>query len=532
MRVRLGLSAAIAATAVAVSVRGASAQSPPPVRYWPLREINYPVQIDALKALKPAPVKLRFYAAQNRGQFDLVAEKPLDSLEVINPDTGSRGFKFVSPGDGEYEFALMSVYADNDTNPRLKDLQAQDRVVIDTRPPGVSVGLVSRTEVEWEVQDENLKPDGVRVEVRWAGQSKWTTISPRAFAARDRYAWTGLKPNEPLEVRIVATDRTGHEGFSRLLSLPANSADGGLTRAGGTGTGFGNPDEFPNRPQIEYVNTTKLTVRAKLTRITRSGVKEAHLWVHDGSSGGWRKDKTVPANITPNSPDTTLPIEYSAGKDGLYGFIVIPVNGAGGKQDDPRAGDAAQYLVEVDTKVPDVRVTGVRVSPGGSIGPRVEIEWQADDKNLWPEPIVLQYREDNAGDWKSIHPGKLANTGRYIWEVEDKSLWRFHVRATATDKASNRGENVYDKQVIIDLETPRADIEKVQGAGGPPAQPYESQRQPVDSPPAPPPPVVRTPSQPVSPAPQVPKPSVPTPKDDSPPIPSLPTAPILPSVGK
>ena len=41
----------------------------------------------------------------------------------------------------------------------------------------------------------------------------------------------------------------------------------------------------------------------------------------------------------------------------IGGFIVIPVNGAGGKQDDPRKDDPAQILVHVDTEKPTIQVS-------------------------------------------------------------------------------------------------------------------------------------------------------------------------------
>ena len=54
-----------------------------------------------------------------------------------------------------------------------------------------------------------------------------------------------------------------------------------------------------------------------------------------GSLG--REVKSVDAlTITPNTPDPTVPIEFTVPKDGLYGFIVIPENGAGNKDADPR----------------------------------------------------------------------------------------------------------------------------------------------------------------------------------------------------
>jgi hypothetical protein len=38
-------------------------------------------------------------------------------------------------------------------------------------------------------------------------------------------------------------------------------------------------------------------------------------------------------------------IDYEAPRDGLYGFILQPISGAGTKLEDPRAGDTPQYLV-------------------------------------------------------------------------------------------------------------------------------------------------------------------------------------------
>ena len=110
------------------------------------------------------------------------------------------------------------------------------------------------------------------------------------------------------------------------------------------------------------------------------------------------------------------------------------------------------------------------------------------------------------------------------------------------DKASNRGEAVYSKQVIIDLETPRADIEKVQGAGGSPPAPYESERRQLDGTPPSPTPRANptpepkgsppaTPAAPVSPAPT----SIPPAPVDTgvPTIPDIsPTGPIVQPIGK
>jgi hypothetical protein len=489
---RLGIGGCMVAALTALMVvlpRLAPAQSgSPEVRYWPLRDINFPVPVDQIQAMNPRPAKLRFWVAPNRGTFRQVTERPLNDLDIIDKAKNRRGFRYESPADGEYDFALQFVYADGEANPRDDAMVAQYRVIFDTRPPLVRAATAGPTTIEWDAQDDNLKPDGLEVQVRWLGQKQWSAVSPRPFAARDRYTWNGLDAGRQLEVRLVARDRAGHEGSSQPLTIPTTRGGSGLgglpiTRPAASGSsGFGHPEELPNRSQIDYANTPNLTIASKLTRVTRSGVKEADLWVRDEKSA-WRLATKQSVSITPDTPEPTIRIPYQAKKDGLYGFIVVPVNGAGGKQPDPRPGDPAQMLVYVDTEAPVVKVSSVRVSPGGVRGPRVEIEWSVVETNLLPSPIVIEYAANKTApdkQWKPITDQPLPNTGRYIWEVEDKALWHFYIRVRAMDKAANSGSGVYDKEVTIDLELPQAVIEKVQG--GAPAVKHESDRMPVMAP--------------------------------------------------
>lgn len=503
--------AAVALAAGLAALPLVAADSDPPVRYWLLRDINFPVPVDRIEAMAQRPTKLRFYVARNRGRFEEVDTKAVADLPVINPDKGQKGFRYSSPADGEYDFALQFVYADGTAQPADRDLAAQWRIVFDTRPPEVRVAPLGPSGIEWDVTDENLDPSGVKVETRWAseaqkGQTRWYPIS-RSFRPQDRYTWNKLE--EAMEVRVVARDKAGHERASRVVTLPNRGGAGaGLTgdarddfprpaerspeRAG---SGFGNQSEFASpRPQIEYVPTRQLMIESKLQRVTRSGVKLAHLWVDDGRIG-WKAAGDREANILPSDRDPVVKMPYLAEKDGLYGFIVIPESRAGGKPDDPRPGDPPQYLVEVDTIKPVVKVLRHKVSPGGAVGPKVSIEWDVTDKNLLPEPIEIHYSEmpNPSGNWKPVTDRKLPNTGRYEWEVEDKDLWQFYVRVRATDKATNVGEVIYDKPILVDLEKPAATIEKVIGSGSggsgrsgsPP--PVESERPSFDPPKSTPP---------------------------------------------
>jgi len=513
----------------------ACAQEP---KYWPLAKISFPVDVEKLNNQDPKPTKLRFYAAPARGRFELIAERgisELDELVDLNNKQTKRGFNYVARGDGPEEFALQFVYANGDTVPATGNLAAQYKIVFDTRPPLVRISTPTATGVRWTIDDENLVADSVKLEVKYSNQVDWFPVGTRSFAANDSYTWKELPANKVLEVRVTAKDKAGHEGRSSIVKLPTNAPGGGYAEAAPppkVGTGFGNPEDIGNpvRPQIEYVNTNKLNVRSKLTKVTRSGVKEAILWANDGKVG-WKEDSRKVVAIGPNDKDPTIEMPYSAARDGLYGFIVLPVNGAGGKPDDPREGDSAQWLVEVDTLKPTVEIKNIRVSGGGLNGPRVEVEWLATDKNLMPEPITLEYATDPAAkEWLPIAI-KIANSGKYVWEVEDKQVWKFWVRATAVDKAGNSERVIYKDPVLVDLEKPAAVIEKVNGTGQPGAS--RNYNPPVGTP---------TSSTPPIPLPKTEQPPLPKPTPTPPPVvvtppidlvlpdggPSVPSLPALP----
>lgn len=488
--------------AVAVAVLTLPAPAPAQqVRYWPLREIGFPVPPDVLR-LDPKPAKLRLYSAPAGGRFEPVAERAANALDPI--DNRPPGFKYTAKADGEEEFAVQLVYDNGTVSPQAENLRPEFRVVFDTRPPSVQLAANGRYGVEWSAADDNLDPESVRLECRWAGERKWYAVKTRnTLRARDGYTWDSLaREARSLEVRVVARDKAENEGVSRIVTLPAAGAAGGLRddpltgRIGGDLAGTGRPagDDIPGQPAIVYVNTNQLTIKSKLMHVTRSGVKAVHLFVKDvsaGPTGEWRFAKKQECNIAYEDAGPQVEIPFVAPQDGRYGFIVIPESGVGKREPDPRPNSPAQQLVEVDTVKPTVKIRNVLVSPGGAIGPRVEVEWDADDRNMMPDPIVLEYRDATkpGGAWASIAE-KVPNSRRYVWEVADKSLYKFVVRIRAVDKASNTGEHVYEKEVIIDLDRPSATIDSVRPSGAPLPQTAEK---PTITPTRPDPPPAKTP---------------------------------------
>ncbi len=449
-------------------------------KHWPLAKISFPVDIERVLAATPRPVSLRFYARTTpRGKFDPVADKKLDELDEIedlNSRVKKRGFHYTSGADGRVDFALQYVYANGDTAPATANLTAQYKIVFDTRQPLARIATTGPRSVKWSIEDENLVATGVRLEVRSAGGTAWTTVTTREFAASDSYTWAPFDRNRVLEVRVVGKDRAGHEGVSNIVRI---SGDGGAVGqpeprgpipgpGGRIDTGFGGPDDFPNRPQIEYVNDKKLVVRSKPTKVTRSGIASAVLWMKE-QTGQWQAVETNKAvNITLDDPGKEIAIPYTAKADGLYHFVIQPINGAGQKPDDPRDGDPAHWIVEVDTTPPKVTLKGVKAVPGGLNGPRVEIDYAVVEKNPMPEPITIEYTTGDPAlkeKWVPI-ASKVPNTGKYIWEIEDRTVWKFHLRVTAVDRATNTGFDMTKEMVTVDLEKPTAIIERIDKAGG------------------------------------------------------------------
>jgi hypothetical protein len=485
---RLTLLSAVAAIALTLPIPAAAQDGDRvPVRYWPKREIGFPVPPYVLE-MNPRPAKLRLYAARAGGRFEQVAERAVNALDPI--DNRPPGFVYQAKDDGEEEFAVQLVYDDGTVQPRTENLPTEARVIFDTRPPVIQIAANGRYGVEWSISDENLNPDSIRLECRWSGTRNWYEPPLRsALRPRDGYTWDSLAgERRTLEVRVLAEDKATNKASSRIITLPAAGTSAGLrdfdpltsrpadlTDRGGSRRTL--TDDVPAAPPIVYVNTKELSIKSKLMHVTRSGVAAVHLFVKDmttNTNGEWKFYKKQECNIPYDTPDPMVEISYVAPKDGLYGFIVIPESGVGRREPDPRPNSPAQQLVEVDTVPPTVKIKNVMVSPGGAIGPRVEIEWDADDRNLMPSPILLEYAtEKTAQVWTSIAE-KVPNSRRYAWEVADKTLFKIYIRIRAVDKAGNTGEHIYEKDVIIDLDRPSATIENVRPTGAPGASPSVS----------------------------------------------------------
>ena len=451
--------------------------------YWPHRTFGIPLATDEIAKLPNKPTHFQLYYSASRGAFQKGPKLPLGGLNELNG--GKRGFLFDAPRDGDYEFAVQFIYADNSVSPLTEKLAPEVRAIIDTTPPRVQLAPLGNG-VEWLATDDNLDPRYITLQCKWPTSAEWTEIKDRQFRASDSYGWK-IPPGKVLEVRVLAKDRAGNEGVSPVVRTPAEPGTAvGLPKNPGPAWVGGGGAALP-QPRIDYVNTLEFDVDYTVQRMGRSGVQAAHLFVLK-EQGGWELVKRHPVKMMPDDKGPhSMSLPYKAEREGTYGFYIIPESGAGKKSDDPKRDDPPMVLVVVDTKKPQVQITGVQVKPGGVHGPLVEITWIADDNNLMPQPVTLEWSLDKgAAKWNEIKyrlDNNLTRTsGRYSWEVPDEKLWKFWIRARAVDKAANIGEHVWQQEVIVDLEKPQATIDRIRGGGSSPVAPKPKEPKEPDPP--------------------------------------------------
>ena len=367
-----------------------------------------------------------------------------------------RFFRFQARQDGWHWFAVQTIDFQNQAfPPSVEQLQPGIKVCVDTQKPGVVLRSVQPPEggvgVEWQVADENLDLNSLRLEVRTQGTTgEWTPINVERLAVGRRSWHPGT--NAPLEVRLQVRDRAGNVGEAVTQVTPG---------AGGNPARPPAP-AAPGPGEVRRVNSTRISLNYDLKEVGKYGVSKVELWyTRDPQARTWQKH--TQEQIDPKPP-YLYPVEVS--EEGLYGFTLVARNKVGMAEKTPDAGDPPQVWVEVDLTKPKVQLLGVEVGKGIDQG-KLTITWSASDKNLDPRPITLSYAEKLDGPWIPIASGE-ANTGRYVWQMPNEVPHEFFVRVDAVDLARNVGTATAQQTVKVDLSRPKTIVIGVEPAVAPP----------------------------------------------------------------
>lgn len=249
---------------------------------------------------------------------------------------------------------------------------------------------------------------------------------------------------------------------------PLTPASAGTPAAPGYGSLATGPVVETTRAQV--INTLRFDLNYQVEQRGPSGISRVDLWVtrDDGRSWVWwsQHDGRQPA------VKVNLGTTANLHPEGLYGFRLVPVSGAGLSEPTPVAGDAPDIRVVVDVTAPVVKIFPPAADPNSPES--LVLQWEAADKNFGEDPISLEWGEGPIGPWHpvagagaGVEPGqpvagasarRLPNTGRHSWHVPSGMPPRVYLKVTARDAAGNATEQVTREPILIDLTKPRAKI--------------------------------------------------------------------------
>ncbi len=255
-----------------------------------------------------------------------------------------------------------------------------------------------------------------------AGRSK--QLTKRSNAAGAQAGPVAQNINPPIGSRYQAYGQTPAD--REMSSLPAGE-----------------------RPRM--INTRMFELDYDLESVGPSGISRVELWGTRDGGRTWR--------LFTVDDDNHSPISVSVDEEGIYGFRVVALSGAGLSEQAPKSGDLPSITIGVDLTKPIARITGAELGKGAEEG-RLIITWEAADKMLADRPVTLAFSQNSSGPWTTIAAG-LENTGRYDWQLDSRVPPLIYLRLEVRDEAGNLAIQERSEPVALDQLRPSAKIRDV-----------------------------------------------------------------------
>jgi hypothetical protein len=197
-----------------------------------------------------------------------------------------------------------------------------------------------------------------------------------------------------------------------------------------------------------------------------SGVARVDLYVSRDDGRSWVRWSQHDGRETPLK--VVLDTRFNKEVEGDYGFVLVPVSGAGLSEGAPTANTAPELKVRVDTTAPVIKVYAPTADPNNKAA--LMLNWEATDKNLGRDPVAIEYAESPQGPWKSVTgtdgpaATRIENTGSYSWQPPlNLATPKVYLRFAAWDLAGNKSEVVTPQPILVDLTKPKARIQGISG---------------------------------------------------------------------
>lgn len=283
-------------------------------------------------------------------------------------------------------------------------------------------------------------------------------------------------PAQPVGPQPVPTFDPRNSVTPASGGMPTATPPGPLP---GSSPGSAGPMVEMSRAQV--ISSLRFDLTYQVEQRGPSGISRVDLWVtrDDGRSWVWWS----PHDGRETNIKVNLDTRANTQREGLYGFRLVPVSGAGLSEGAPNPGDAPDLRVVVDVTQPTVKIFPTTSDP--NFPDALVLQWEAADRNFGDEPITLEWSRDPTGPWHPVVTAgnegvvpvgtvaggaalRLPNTGRYPWRVPTGLPPRVFLKVTARDAAGNTTEQVTREPLLIDRTKPRA---KITGIGAAPVLP-------------------------------------------------------------
>ena len=207
--------------------------------------------------------------------------------------------------------------------------------------------------------------------------------------------------------------------------------------------------------RFRAVKSQRFEINYRIDDVGPSGVSAVELFVTQNNGGKWWKYG--------DDLDRQSPFVVDVPEDGLYGFAIRVRSGAGLADDPPQSGEEPSIVIVVDRTPPQVQLLPAQQGAGGQMN-KITINWRISDDNPSDKPVSLAYSAQPHGPWEPIC-GWQADTGSYVWNVNQGVPSRLYIRLVARDAAGNFAYVDTPQPLLVDLSKPTARIVDVESNG-------------------------------------------------------------------
>lgn len=248
---------------------------------------------------------------------------------------------------------------------------------------------------------------------------------------------------------------TGIPGSSGIAGTTPQWQQHSVSSIPGTANTSQIPAYQPPVPsEHRVVKSRRFNIDYRIDDIGPSGIATIELFVSQNNGDKWYRYG--------RDEDHHSPFEVEVPSDGVYGFVMRVVSGAGLTDPAPQPGERPEISIVVDSSPPVVNLFPLQQGTGADAN-RILITWKAADQKLADRPIALSYSASPNGPWQQISDW-LPNTGQYIWNVGQGIPPRLYVRVVARDAAGNLARVDTPQPVLVDLAKPTARIVNVESS--------------------------------------------------------------------